>query len=182
MNTAWITIDNGPPTPGRIGTDTEVIVVESRVATKPDPTWEHIDERGHFHAYGKGEELPTLIPRSRHVECDGSCRGVCGGEGYDVTQHFCRICDELIEPERLPDHGPRSLPGRMSWNVEVQAHVANGAEVSIRAEVGDQVLFGAAVATHIDMEADWNGARVTTHLLGISPLGTRKARKAVATS
>lgn len=89
--------------------------VRSLYATLPDPGWEVVDGHGHVHRwaltgrdeYHRPEALPTLIASSRHVPCDGSCGGVCGGEGYDVTVWHCRVCGEEVRPGFVPDHQAR---------------------------------------------------------------------------
>lgn len=78
-------------------------------AVKPDPAWAHRDVYGHVHRWS-GRKLPTLDRRSRHVPCDGSCGGVCEGEGYHVSYYVCRQCGVEVEPGTVPDELARG-PG-----------------------------------------------------------------------
>lgn len=77
----------------------------------PDTTWTHTDSNGHLHAYwlptgdrkrpGRDDgdpQTPTLMASSRHVECDGSCGGVCDGEGYYEPVWHCIACGDEVTP------------------------------------------------------------------------------------
>lgn len=71
-------------------------------AVKPDQAWSYIDAAVHEHTW-LGRTLPTLERRSRHIPCDGSCGGVCEGEGYYVPEYVCPRCGEVVEPGHVPD-------------------------------------------------------------------------------
>lgn len=84
-------------------------------ASMPDPGWVHVDSHGHEHRWARGDRnwsrpdaLPTLIQSYEHKECDGSCGGVCGGEGYDVSVWHCRVCGDQVEPGLQPDYVART--------------------------------------------------------------------------
>jgi hypothetical protein len=91
------------------------------------------------------------------------------GEGYDVAYHVCALCVMEIEPKRLPDPGPKMIPGLMDWRVTVRTFVEPG-EVSLRMAADGGEFFGiAAVGGAIISSLD--GA--STKLLGAGPLGRR---------
>jgi hypothetical protein len=175
---AMISIDSGPETPGSINIEQNTETIYSDIAVKPDPGWEYVDGHDHFHAFDKSGDLPTLRTRPRHVDCNGSCGGVCGGEGYDVVDYFCHICDEQVTPQYLPDRDPKIIPTTRSWTVEVGQQVDMRAEVSVRATMGDTVMFGAAVGTDFSFADE----RYTSRLLGIGQLGIRSRPRAAVTS
>ncbi|HEY9473936.1 MAG TPA: hypothetical protein VIS06_08800, partial [Mycobacteriales bacterium] len=141
-------------------------------ATKPDLAWTHRDNLGHFHAYSKGGELPTLRTELVHVPCDDGC---C--EGYSIPEYHCRICGEVVDPPVVPDREamqrgvPMAQPVR--WTVEAPmvegfAHdLADTLSVVIRA--GGRVLFGFACVA----EAQWTGtlARDATGTVTLEGLG-----------
>lgn len=180
MNTTGgISIDGGPELPGTLTTEIEMIEVGMARATKPDPSWELVDILGHFHAYDEDGKLPTLVARTRHADCDGM--HVAGFdqdpdtcEGYDVTEHFCAICDEQIKPGSIDDSGPRQIPGRTSWWAEITASRPIKGTVSVRMVSGGRVLFGVAEARVVSGEGGSDGMRLTSRLDGASPLGVRE--------
>jgi len=181
-----ISVDNGPQVPGTIVVEQEWIDVTSATATKPDPAWEFHDAAGHFHAYDVDGKLPTLEPRSRHIDCPGEHVSPeyddddC--EGYDVVEYFCPICDEMVEPRRLDDSGTKTIPGRKSWTATVRTEVPRDTKVTVRAvDAIGGVYFGIAYASgNVSMEGDARGVRVTTQLYGAGPLGRRAISAAVA--
>jgi hypothetical protein len=167
-----ITIDGGLPARGTLKYGHEMLDISSRTATKPDPTWTYVDPAGHFHAYS-GNELPTLTPRQVHVECDGVHSGPLSDpdepcEGYDVTEYHCLACDHEVTPKRVSDAGPKSMPGRPWWTVEVEQQVPFRQTVSVKVTGQNVVRFGFATAVSFHIEG--NG-RTITSLTGISPLG-----------
>lgn len=64
----------------------------------PDPAWTFTDAAGHFHAYDSDGKLPTLNMVATHLDCDGTCGGVCDGDGYSRTDYQCLLCDEFVVP------------------------------------------------------------------------------------
>lgn len=105
-----LTLDGHPPMPvAEFEMEPPpVTYVRSEGAAKPSTLWRHTDEHGHEHRWVDGE-LPTLTATTRHVECDGSCGGVCEGEGYDVTVWHCSACGDEVEPGRVPDYAARNV-------------------------------------------------------------------------
>lgn len=176
-----ITIDDGPAMPGVLIIEQYYEVIRSNIATKPDQRWEHVDSHAHFHAYDQDGKLPTLVARPKHIDCDSSCGGVCEGEGFDITEWFCSICDERVEPRRVDDHGPHSIPTRRDWSVKVESdRPIAGDKVTIRADVGhDLVMFGIAKVGGWEGTISSDRSDLVTTLYSASPLGTR-ARIGVA--
>lgn len=170
-------INSGPSVLAELTIEREQIEVRSMTATKPDMRWTYIDQRGHFHAYANDGELPTLITRIEQVPCPGGCDDP-GCEGYTITHYHCTICDEEIEPKRLPDTDAKFIPGPTSWTVEVEQDVTEE-RVSIRLSTGaanDPVeVFGIAARGAMRAEGGSSGVRVWTTLHGMSPLGQRKS-------
>ncbi len=168
------TVDGKADLPAELTVEQEIITVRSEHATRPDPTWKHTDDAGHFHAWSNGDALPTLEARTRQAPCDGACGGVCDGEGYSVTEHFCRICDQQIEPGRTPDHREKRINGRRSWSILIDSNQPlgqSGDRVSVVVSRDFLDYFGVAQIAGLDMVSDGNGVRFTTRLHGISPLG-----------
>lgn len=174
--TATIYVNGGPGMRGTLRVEQDVQRVPSNLP-RPNPRWEFTDAKGHYHAYAddKRDRYPTLEALTEPAACDGSCGGVCNGEGYHVTRYFCRICREEIEPGVL--HGPHSLdiPGPTSWGLELEGAVPMGEKVSIRLKHGAQPeLFGIAEAVQREHRRDVDGPLATiTRLVGVGPLGQR---------
>lgn len=134
-----VSIDNSDPMPGQLTVEQPMQRIQS-LGPRPDPAWEYVDNNGHFHAYTSEDShhrYPTLSAREEHIGCDGTCGGVCEGEGYSVTRYACRICDEQIEPGLI--HGPYTtgLPGLTDWRLTVRTTnpgIMNGygKDVSVR--------------------------------------------------
>lgn len=180
---ADISLDGAPVQPGCITIEQEIKTFASATATKPDPAWTLVDERGHFHAYDDDGELPTLTSSLVHVNCDDVHTGPLADpdepcEGYDVTEWTCRICGTEITPGRLPDHDQKSMPGLKAWRAEITSdQPIDNRIVSVRAAVTDGVHFGAAYATMRRAETRLDGGlQVTIELIGYSPLGYRRNR------
>lgn len=172
-----VSLDNGIKVRGRLLETQELLDVTSQFQTKPDTSWEFFDDAGHFHAYDQRGELPTLVQRPRHVGCDGGneFHGSEDCDGYTVVEHFCRICDAEVQPQRLPDQEPKTTPGRRSWTLTVDTDVPRGSDLSVRAvDAAGRVYFGVARSTgRVSAESDGLTVRVTTELYGNSPLGVR---------
>jgi hypothetical protein len=167
-----IVIDGGVPVRGSLRYGHEMLDISSNIATKPDPTWTYADPAGHFHAYS-GNDLPTLTPQQVHIECNGVHVGPLSDpdepcEGYDVTEYRCRACGDEVKPRRVSDAGPKSMPGRPWWTVEVEQQVPFQQTVSVKVIRQDDVHFGFATAA--SFHAEGNG-RTVTRLTGVSPLG-----------
>jgi hypothetical protein len=93
--------------PAEVRFEEAVDYVRSETAVKPDSAWEHTDSNGHFHAFAEDGKTPTLTEYLVHVECDGSCGGICEDEGYTDTHWKCAICGEEVEPAFIPDDDAR---------------------------------------------------------------------------
>lgn len=167
-----VTINNGAPVPGKLDIRTEMIEIRSLTATKPDPNWTHIDEAGHFHAYGRDGKLPTLIRSLRQVACGGEC-GDSGCEGYETVEHECSICNAEVIPECVADDPVKSIPGPTSWEVLVEQYVEVGQSVSVRVTTPNGTYFG--VAQSVGFEAE-SGRPTVSRLIGDSELGQAGVR------
>lgn len=169
-------INDGPPLRGRL-TETQQMIDVSTGLPQADRAWEHVDENGHYHAYTHDEVVdhyPTLVSRGEHVECDGSCGGVCGGEGYVITRWFCRICDVEVQPGSVPGPHMATVPGMKDWRVTVYAALPelwNTDRLSVRMVSQLGGYFGVAIATDVQLDSNgWGEAELS----GASPLGFRK--------
>jgi hypothetical protein len=116
---AQVSINSSEFYPAGVRFSSNVQHIISEDAVKPDPAWERTDSNGHFHAFAEGSrdgapmlgrdrETPTLTRYSVHVECDGSCGGVCEGEGYDEPRWKCAICGDEVEPRFIADQEART--------------------------------------------------------------------------
>ncbi len=168
-----VRIDDGEPVAGELKVERDVEVVYSERATKPDPAWEYTDPFGHWHAYADDGSLPTLDAKQEHVDCDGTCGGVCGGEGYDVTRYYCRICSAPVDPARVPDHGPHNILGMWRWTLVVYTLIPAGTEVSVRIAAEDRTAFGVGVAGESTVKVRRGETNARTTIVGVSPLGWR---------
>jgi hypothetical protein len=108
---------------GELLVEQETIDVFTRNGSKPDLSWTHVDKAGHFHAYGHEGNLPTLDRQVLPVPCDGSCGGICGGEGSTRTVYRCLLCGKKVKPQRIDDSGVKRIPGRKTWTLVVEATV-----------------------------------------------------------
>jgi hypothetical protein len=178
-------INNGPGLPCQIMTTQESQTIWS-MGSKADEKWSFTDAAGHFHAYDQSSErdhYPTLLMRVEQVPCvhddhDDDC------DGANTTHWHCRICDEEVEPGRIP--GPHSsvIAGLRSWEAKVGLPVAEawamrGERVSLRMVVGEnRELFGLAMVDVGTVSSD--DVIVYVDLVGIGPLGSRKVKLAQA--
>jgi hypothetical protein len=94
--------------PADVRLDATFDYIRSETAVKPDPAWEHTDSNGHFHAFAQDGKTPTLVAYLVHIDCDGSCGGMCEGEGYDENHWKCAACGEEVEPRFVPDWDART--------------------------------------------------------------------------
>ena len=143
--------------PAEVRFEANVEHIISEDATKPDPAWEHTDSHGHFHAWAQDDKTPTLERYSVHVDCDGSCGGVCEGEGYDETHWKCAICGDEVEPRFVPDEEARTagIPVVTSKQATVTVH-GTGPLPPIGQDNGDgmMTLAGSASAVSIRVRTD----------------------------
>jgi len=179
--TASFSIDGGPPVRGRLEVDQHVEWVRSERATRPDPAWEFTDDASHWHAFAKDGELPTLRGTSVQVPCDGSCGGVCGGEGYTVVRYTCRACDQEVQPNYLPDWEARTrgtpVLGLKEWSVQIEDAWSDayqlGKAVSVRHDAAGTTLFGIGAIANLERTFDGTTDLMTATIAGTGPLGQR---------
>jgi hypothetical protein len=167
-------INGGEPVAAQLRITQERIDISTQ-GPKRDPNWTFTDTAGHFHARAEDGELPTLTARREHLPCDGSCGGVCGGEGYEITVHSCRICGEEIQPGTIPGPHYETMPGMVDWDLVVQQPLNGQGEVSVRFRTSDTAeFFGVAITGDVYMESGGlGGMRGRTTLHGVSQLGRR---------
>ncbi len=181
-----VSIDGGPTLPGQLEINQDIIVEPVSGARKPDPSWEYVDQAGHYHAYTENGRLPTLDVKYEQVPCGGSCGDVCGGEGYTVDHHHCRICGEEVKPATLPDTDPVICPGLKHWTVTVESAQASSDEqilgpflsapagqVSVRVDTSSHAArrrhFGVGIVANVNSRP---GA-ITAEIIGTGELGSR---------
>lgn len=163
-------INGGEPIAAQLRITQERIDISTR-GPKADPKWTFTDAAGHFHARSD-DELPTLIARPVHVPCDGSCGGICGGEGTEVIRYHCRICEEEIKPGQIPGPHYAIMAGRVDWEIAVQTMVDGRGEVSVVFRTGQDGYFGVAVPNEMHVERGPDGhVQGRTMLHGATMLG-----------
>lgn len=139
--TGWtVAVQGGEPVPAEVTVTQEVEYVRSYSAVLPDPKWRYTDSHGHEHRWAQtgrnrgSDALPSLVASERHVPCDGSCGGVCGGEGYHITVYHCTGCGDEVEPEFVPDYEARShgipFKGMRSMSAELSGWPFQGKSVA----------------------------------------------------
>lgn len=188
-----------PALAGQLLVERPVEWVRSRDAVKPDPGWEYTDPAGHWHAFADppdlfdrrpgqvaaAEQLPTLRTRVVDLPCDGSCGGVCGGEGYTATRYDCRACGAPVEPRWIPDMDARErgvpVPGLADWQLVVECDPADllwlsmGRVVGIRCQVAHVVGFGIGTICNQHIRQPVGGPAVAdVQIAAASPWGTRR--------
>jgi hypothetical protein len=175
-------INDGPLLPAVYEVDQQVLDISSDRATKPDPAWSLVDDAGHFHAFDADGSLPTLDGTRVPMPCDGSCGGVCEGEGYSVTRYTCRACGQEVRPVWVPDVAARTatMPGMKDWSVQVEFHDQPPPQwkrddlVSVRLEDDPEgVRFGLGYCVGRSVARGLDGVVVTVTISGAGPLGTR---------
>lgn len=171
-------INGGTPWPCEVTIEQDTEWVPSDRATMPDPKWEFTDGNGHFHAFADKGELPTLNTEIVEMPCDGSCGGVCNGEGYTEHRYTCRICGEEIKPRWVPDWHARTvgvpISGPKSANVVVHSDRPLGRigdEVTVLIKAGGPELLG--VGRIYDMEGVFGPEQSWTTSIAPRSLETR---------
>ena len=159
---AQASVNDGPFFPAELVKGSDVQMVRSETAVIADPGWEHADSHGHFHAFAEGGKTPTLTKWFEHVPCDGSCGGVCEGEGYDAARWKCVICGDPVEPRFVPDRDARHqgipvvnriwsivtirgegpLPGTAPDASGVVTLTVTPVKVTVRVRAGDGEMLG----------------------------------------
>jgi hypothetical protein len=175
--TETFSVNGGPAVLGELRIDEQVEWVRSERATKPDPTWELVDEAGHFHAFDEGGKLPTLIATSVPMPCDGSCGGVCGGEGYTVTRYTCRACEQEIEPRWIPDMAARTtgvpVPLMKEWTLVLRGDHDLAELPHDRVSIRGQDGFGFGWVADRHMTHDLHGTAAEVTISGDGPWAKR---------
>lgn len=177
--TSEIIIDTLDPMPGELVVEVEAITYSSATDTRPSMSWVETDAAGHVHAYNEKGELPTLVGQLVHIDCNDVHTGVLDDpdepcEGYDVTEWHCAICDQEIKPQRLPDPGPKTMPGRRTWHVTVRPPKEITGKVTVWVRTGEVWHFGVAEArTESITLAAGDAPLIVTRLDGVSALGRR---------
>jgi hypothetical protein len=172
---ADVFVGTSGPWPGSLTVEQEFIPVTSERSSRPDHRWVAVDNAGHWHAFTRDGKLPTLREYAEHVECDGSCGGICEGEGYHVTRWKCRACEKPVAPRFIQEYGrTEMIPGPRSWHVQLTAPTylpvpQHRDQVSVRATFGDRIYFGLATLGDFSMTPD----ALDVTLLGTTELGER---------
>lgn len=180
------TINNSLSLSGKLYVTQERIDISTR-GPKEDPLWTAVDSNGHFHARS-GDDYPTLRSREIPVPCDGSCGGICGGEGTSRTEWSCRICREVVEPGFIPGPHYATMPGMYDWRVELEGFAVGDLmhgfeDVSVRFDAAGPerwLFFGVAVQTDTEVSSGIGGGppAVRMTLAGNGELGDRPPVKA----
>jgi hypothetical protein len=162
-----------------MGTD-EIDVTTATGVRHPDLAWEFVDEAGHYHAWTKDGQMPTVDRNVERIPCRGfSCvlihdddEETCGGD--EKVTIVCKLCGEVVEPKYTVDHSRQFLPGRSYWNADVYGvHLHPGDRVSVSfatAHDGHVRWFGIAQVGAISIK---DSTYVTT-IHGAGPLGRKK--------
>lgn len=170
-------INERGPHLGTLHIETDLIDVTMAGNTyKPDPGWTWVDKAGHFHAFTGDGSLPTLERYEKHLNCDGSCAGVCSDEGYTETRYRCRACGKRVKPGYAVDVAggtPRTKPGRTWWFAEVRGRTMWGADVSIRAVAGGRTFFGLATPRLASVVHAGGDVEYRYEFHGVTELGRR---------
>ena len=146
---AYIEADGGrwPMAPdSALEHDVEYDTIWSDTAVKADLRWvfEHGD---HTHRWVGDDARKATVGGAtrvaRHVECDGSCGGVCQGEGYHVTVWVCDTTGEDLTPGTLPD------PVMHVKSAETYTFTLAGPDLPEKIEGRWKITFEADGKTHI---------------------------------
>jgi hypothetical protein len=174
VSTLEIFVNEQGPFVGTLNIETERIdITMAGPSYKPDPEWTYVDKAGHFHAFTEDGKLPTLERYEKHLNCDGSCAGVCSDEGYTETRYRCRACGKRVKPGyavKVPGGAQQFMPGRTSWTVTVSGRTQWNADVSVRAVAGGKEWFGLAHPRMVS--ADVHDG-FTYDFIGLAELGRR---------
>lgn len=177
-------INEGAPLQGRLKVTQERIDISTN-SPKSDRTWTFVDGAGHFHAWSDGE-YPTLVRKYEHRDCDGSCGGVCDGEGFDVTVYTCMLCREVVVPGVVPGPHFKTMPGMFDWSALLEGDSTDdlerlagtlGSSVMLRFEATHPepwLFFGPAVIGDTTITGGFGDRpRVSLSLYAAGKLGDR---------
>lgn len=183
-----IRVNGQPAVRGTLEMGTDLIDVTSFGASKPNMAWTFTDPAGHFHAWDKDENLPTLDRRVEVLECpmdhphtvpddldDDEDLDEC--EGMERHYYACRICGYEVQPDRVPVLDKQYAPGRSWWTVTTQGpdlSALRGQDVSVTISSPDEEprFFGVAHVMTTGLFIDTEETHMAT-LTGAGPLGRR---------
>lgn len=160
-------IDNQPAGQAVLTVTVDEIDVTAMSRTRPNMAWSAVDPSGHFHAWAKGQELPTL---DRSVEI----HEVGVEDEVEEVHYACKLCGWEVRPAYITETPPREvMPGRRSWGVVCEGpRLAQGAQVSIQFS-GPRQWFGLAQVVSVGMTTRGAAPVYVATLGGIGPLGER---------
>ena len=146
--------------------------VFSEGAVKPNPSW-HITHGDHEHRWD--DRSVTAATRStKHIPCDGSCGGVCQGEGYDVPVWLCETTGEELDPGTVPDPGPHRFLRGETWRLplvalpELPNEIAGAARIEFRADGKAHIVtLGDARLYRGDLQVESGKRPIVTYSGGI---------------
>lgn len=177
-----IFVNERGPYLGTLNIETEQIdVTMGRDTYKLDPQWTFVDKAGHFHAVAGDGKLPTVEAYEKQVPCDGSCFPWCGGEGYSETRYRCRACAKRVKPGfvvDVPGGQRRTMPGRTSWLVDIQALHEEPPSGTVSIRCGSTGLagrdwFGLAAGRTVGSVHAAGDVRYSWQAYGVTELGRR---------
>jgi hypothetical protein len=153
-----VSINGGQPLACSVRFEQDMIDVSSLTASKPDPAWQMVDAAGHYHAWAKGGQLPTLtiveVPEPCEECDDDEDDEPC--EGHTRTEYQCRLCHQVIEPRTVPDEAARNrrIPGRSNHIILIdgltdQPPPETTGLVSVKVTAGAKTMFGPGYATRL---------------------------------
>lgn len=174
-------IDGAEPVACSLEVHQELIDVSSGLPTrKPDPAWEHVDKRGHFHAFTDDGKLPTLAEEAVRKPCPGGCDDP-GCEGVVKVRYRCRICRKRVRPRWVSsyDNLSRQMPGPKSWSVTVSnappPRTGPGDMVSVKVTAGGRTYFGVGYTYDLNVQSSGAGVLASYTVHGEGELGRRAA-------
>lgn len=95
----------------------------------PDTRWVGTGD-DHEHTWEVPDAGPAVVTGAtrvmRHVPCDGSCGGVCGGEGYHVPVWVCDTTGDDLDPGYVPDPRGREWQILRSETFTIDVQAVNG--------------------------------------------------------
>lgn len=138
---AMASINGGPPAPAEFQVDQAWIDASTMTASRPDMSWTFLDALGHFHAFDHDGKLHTVVSREEFISYENDDDEYEGDGGYTTIHLDCALCGEEIKPKYVPDNPHKTIPGRASYRLTIQADVPS-ARFSVVVTGPDQVWFG----------------------------------------
>lgn len=178
-------VDNLGPFPAKLEVTQETVDVSTLGGARvPDLAWETRDESGHYHAWTKDGDLPTLGRTVTSAPC--RTQDCIDGEdepcyGMEAIAYSCLICHAEIEPAyKLAPPSPEFIPGRQYWEASVlDLYLDPPQLVSVmftHEPVGKQrtiVLFGVGTVTESAAKDRTDRVEYVTKIYGNGALGRR---------